>query len=352
MKAFVYVLCLLACLAGCSSPEKQRVNMLFINDTILPHTPVRDQGKTQTCWAYSMTSMVESEYMGMSGDTLRLSVMYAVRQKYLRQFEQFYFSKGHDEIRGGGLGHTYLHEYREYGAIPYESYKGHQPDAKYHDHRKLMKKLRSLADAAVREMNLPGYRSRVEVLLDECLGKVPTHFTYNGREYTPSSFADSLNVDLSQYVELTSFTHHPFYSWFVLEVPDNWEHAQFYNLPIDTLESCVRRSLSGGHTVVWDGDISEDGFMAHSGVAFYPSYPVTQSMRQTEFEKFKTTDDHMMHIVGTAHDDEGKFYYVLKNSWGRGGPEQGYVYMSADYFRAKTVSVVVRKEVVTLRSDT
>lgn len=224
----------------------------------------------------------------------------------MKQFEQYYYSKGYDEIRGGSLGHSYLSVFQEYGAVPYESYKGHLPEAKYHDHRELMKKLRSLADDAVDHKNLPDYRLKAEQLLDEYLGKVPARFMYKGQEYTPSSFAEFIGVNPRQYIELTSFAHHPFYSWFVLEVPDNWEHASFYNLPIDTLESCVKNALSEGQTVVWDGDICEDGFLSSSGVALYPTSPVTQSMRQEEFEQFKTTDDHMMHIVGTAHDEDGK----------------------------------------------
>lgn len=335
---------LAVCLSACSSPKEQQADMHFIDDVILPHTSIRNQGRTQTCWAYSMTSLYESEYMETSGDSLQLSVMYAVRQKYMRQFEHYYYSKGYDEIRGGSLGHSYLQVFKESGAVPYDVYTGHQPDAKFHDHRTLLKELRSLGDEAVKRKNLPDYQLKAEQLLDEYLGKVPDSFTYNGLEYTPVSFAKSLGLSPEQYVQLTSFTHHPFHSWFVLEVPDNWEHAPFYNLPIDSLETCVKSALSDGRTVVWDGDISENGFLSRSGVAFYPQSPVTQSMRQEEFEKFRTTDDHMMHIVGTAHDENGKFYYVLKNSWGRRGAKQGYIYMSDDYFRAKTVSVVIRKK--------
>ena len=341
MKTYFYIFSLIVSLFACSSPKEQQVDLSFTNDLLLPHSPIRNQGRTQTCWAYSMSSLIESEYMKSHSDTLRLSVMYAVRYKYLKQFEQYYYSKGYNEIRGGSLGHSYLRVFDEFGAIPYEVYNGHLPEAKYHDHRELMKKLRSLADEAVNQKNLSEYRRKVEHLLDEHLGEVPTQFTYKGQSFSPMSFADSLGVRPEQYMELTSFTHHPFYTWFVLEVPDNWEHASYYNVPLDTLESCVKQALSNGQTVVWDGDTSEDGFMSRSGVALYPHGPVTQTMRQAEFEHYKTTDDHMMHIVGTAHDGNGKFYYLLKNSWGRRGDKQGYIYMSDDYFRAKTVSVVV-----------
>jgi bleomycin hydrolase len=153
-----------------------------------------------------------------------------------------------------------------------------------------------------------------------------------------------LDFHAEDYIELTSFMHHPFGESFVLEVPDNWEHAPFYNVPIDSMEAYVQRAIRNGQTVAWDGDISEKSFLARSGVAIYSDSLVTQQERQEGFEKFETTDDHMMHIVGTAYDKEGKFYYILKNSWGRVGPYEGLIYMSKEYFRAKTISVVLFRE--------
>jgi len=144
-------------------------------------------------------------------------------------------------------------------------------------------------------------------------------------------------------VQLTSFTHHPFYTPFILEVPDNWEHQCYFNLPLDELEQVVRRALSAGKTVAWHGDVSEDTFSPRQGMALWTQHPVTQEMRQHEFERFLTTDDHMMHLIGTAHDEAGRFYYLLKNSYGRYGAYAGLLYMSEDYFRAKTVSVLLRK---------
>ena len=336
---FISVLFLSACSADKKSTD---LDLTFTNEILLPHTPARNQGRTQTCWAYTMVSMLESDYLARTGDTVRLSVMYAVRQKYMKQFEQYYYSKGHDEIRGGGLGHSFLWVLKEKGAMPDEAYKGYLPEAKYHNHRALLKKLRSLAKEAVDKKDLLTYRNKAEELLDNYMGKVPERFMYKGIEYTPRSFADSLRFHNDDYMELTSFTHHPFGSSFILEVPDNWEHTSFYNVPIDSMEVCVRKALYQGQTVAWDGDTSEDGFSHQLGVALHPQSSVTQDMRQQEFESFETTDDHMMHIVGLAHDEHGKYYYILKNSWGRRNPYQGLIYMSEDYFRAKTVSVVLR----------
>lgn len=341
MKTIVYILGFLLCLTACSSSKEENFVFNFTNEILLPYTPVRNQGRTQTCWAYTMASMLESNRLSEGGDTVRLSVMYAVRQKYMKQFELYYYSKGTEEIRGGGLGHSFLWVLKDQGAMPDEAYVGYQPGAKYHDHRDLLKQLRSLAEKAVDTKDLHTYRKKAEALLDQCMGVVPERFLYNGIEYTPQSFADSLDFHAEDYVELTSFIHHPFGESFVLEVPDNWEHAPFYNVPIDSMEAYVQRAIRNGQTVAWDGDISEKSFLARSGVAIYSDSLVTQQERQEGFEKFETTDDHMMHIVGTAYDKEGKFYYILKNSWGRVGPYEGLIYMSQDYFRAKTISVVL-----------
>lgn len=332
---------LFLCLVGCSSDKETFTELNFTNEILLPHTSVRNQGRTQTCWAYTMASMLESDLLTQRTDTIRLSVMYAVRQKYMRQFEAYYYSKGREEIRGGSLGHTFLNVLEQEGAVPLEVYKGYKQGVKYHDHQSLLKELRNLAEKAVDQKNLFIYKQKAEELLDTYMGKVPERFIYRCQEYTPSSFADSLGLHPDYYIELTSFSHHPFYSWNILEVPDNWEHALYYNVPIDSMETYVNRTLRKGRTVAWDGDISEKEFMPRAGVALYPDSLVTQETRQQEFEQFKTTDDHMMHIIGIAHDESGKFYYILKNSWGKIGPYKGLLYMSREYFRAKTVSIVV-----------
>lgn len=343
MKTLMYILSFLLCLTACSSGKEENFVLNFTNEILLPHTPVRNQGRTQTCWAYSMASMLESNRLLKSGDTVRLSVMYAVRQKYMKQFELYYYSKGGEEIRGGGLGHSFLWALKEKGAMPDEVYKGCLAGATYHDHRALLKQLKALAEEAVDKKDIHTYREKAEGLLDKHMGVVPKTFVYKGIEYTSFSFADSLEYKADDYVELTSFTHHPFYDCFVLEVPDNWEHILYYNVPIDSMEMYVCKALRHGQTVAWDGDTSEKGFLARLGMAIYPDSLVSQQDRQEAYEQFETTDDHMMHIIGTAYDEEGKFYYILKNSWGKIGPYKGLIYMSKEYFRAKTISVVLPK---------
>lgn len=342
------VSCLLLLSASCSSggvAAPSGGGHTFTVDQLAPHTPPLHQGRTSTCWAYATASLLESEWLAAHpGDTLRLSVMYGVRAKYLRQLEAYYYSQGREEVRNGGLGCSFLHAVGEQGIVPLEAYRGCPPGARRHDHRRLLKQLKKLAASAVKERDLPGLRLRAAALLDREMGAVPDTFCYRGTRYTPRSFADSLGSLLSGYVCLTSFSHHPFHKDFVLEVPDNWEHTSCLNLPLDELEQAVRRALAMGHTVAWHGDVSEPGFRARRGTALFPRHPVTQELRQQLWEQFETTDDHMMHLIGTAHDEQGTLYYILKDSYGSYAPYGGLLYMSADYFRAKTLSVLLRRE--------
>jgi len=215
------------------------------------------------------------------------------------------------------------------------------------------------------------------------LGEVPEKFTYQGKEYTPVSFAASLGLDMDDYIELTSFTHHPYYKKFEVEVPDNWEHQQMYNLPLDEMMAVMDYALENGHTVCWDGDVSEKGFSFTNGVAIHPEvnkvegysttdrarfeqmdekerleevykfarpYPevvVTPEVRQQGFETFVTTDDHLMHVTGIAKDQNGTKYYITKNSWGtERNAHGGYLNMSESYVRAKTIYIMVHKEAI------
>lgn len=348
---FVLFLCLL--LAACSSSDKPLLEEhTFTDETLCAVTPALNQGRTSTCWAYATASLLESDLLRRGGDTVRLSVMYAVRQKYLNQFEAYYYSRGREEIRAGSLGHSFLRVLDEEGAMPLELYQGLLPGARWHDHRKLMRKLKALAAQAVKRRDLAGYRQQVNALLDEQLGAVPDTFLYGGVAYTPRSFADSLHLRAADYIQLTSFTHHPFYASCILELPDNWEHGAFFNLPLDELEQTVRRALADGQTVAWHGDVSEETFSVRQGMALWPVTPVTSGLRQRDFEQFATTDDHMMHLVGTARDEGGRFYYLVKNSYGKYGPYGGLLYMSEDYFRAKTISVLLPRSAALFNTGT
>lgn len=220
MNRLLILLCLSLVLSACSRTEKRLEAHVFVSDSVCAHTPVLNQGRTSTCWAYASSSLLESDWLaGHPGDTVRLSPMYMVRQKYLNQFDAYYYSCGREEIRNGGLGHSFLRVLEEDGVLPLEAYRGHQPGSKRHDHGALLKQLKKLAGEAVKHRDLSGYRERAVALLDEQMGAVPDSFLYRGRSYTARSFADSLHFKAQDYVQLTSFTHHPFHTSFILEVP-------------------------------------------------------------------------------------------------------------------------------------
>jgi bleomycin hydrolase len=259
--------------------------------------------------------------------------------------------------------------------VPQEVYEGRRYGAPGHDHGELFALIQAAADALVERRTLsPVWPDAIDGILDAYLGPIPEQFTYRGRSYTPESFAEWLGLGPDEYVELTSFTHHPFNTWFAVEIPDNWARNKSYNVPLDDLMGVIDNALENGYSVDWDGDVSERSFCHGKGVAVLPLVPwesrsseeqgqvcgvpqpeltVTPELRQQMFDNYSSTDDHLMHLVGIARDQNGTKYYVTKNSWGETGAEDGYVYMSEQYVRAKTVSIMVHRDALpgSLRSS-
>lgn len=352
--------------------------------TVVSHeaTPVKDQSSTGTCWCFATASFMESELLRMGKGEYDLSEMYIVRQKYLNQMDDNYFRQGKGNIGEGSLAHTFKNAYKQVGIVPEEVYSGLLNDAKNHNHGPWLRYFKALAEANVAsKQRTPQYYSLINNLFDTYLGKLPETFTYKGKEYTPESFTESLGLNMDDYIELTSFTHKPYYETFSPEVPDNWENQQMYNLPLDELIEAMDYALNQGYTICWDGDVSEQGFSFKKGIAInpqvedvkdysttdrarfekmqkyqrldevfkfehpYPEVNVTPEVRQTGYEKFVTTDDHLMHITGIAKDQNGTKYYITKNSWGADGNKfGGYLNMSESYVRAKTICVMVHKD--------
>ncbi len=192
------------------------------------------------------------------------------------------------------------------------------------------------------------------------MGEAPTKFTVNGKEYTPMTYSAILGINPGDYISFTSYTHHPFDKEMILEIPDNWSNGSYYNVPFEDLVSITKHAISKGYSVAWDGDVSEKGFAASKGVAVLPlnekredlftkpdeELAVTQALRQETFMNYSSTDDHLMHITGTAKDQKGATYFYVKNSWGEISPYSGYVYMSEPYFKLKTVGIMVHKDAV------
>ncbi len=331
-------------------------------------TPVKNQASSGTCWCFATASFLESELLRKGKGEHDLSEMFIVRQKLINQLNDNYLRRGRGNIGQGSLSHTFLNAYNQVGIVPEEVYSGINYDSPRHNHGEMMAMLEAVAGVALKaKKRSPQYDAMVKSVLDTYLGPLPETFTYRGKTYTPKSFAESLGINTSDYVELTSFTHHPYYESFELEVPDNWEHARQYNLPLDELMDVIDGALRSGYSVCWDGDVSERGFRFANGVAInpdvrdlsrysaadsavfaplteaqrldsvmtfsrpYPEIVVTPEVRQEGFESFVTTDDHLMHLTGLAKDRNGTKYYVTKNSWGT--DRNGFVCACQDYIR-------------------
>jgi bleomycin hydrolase len=327
---------------------------------------------------------MESELLRCGKGIYDLSEMFIVRQKYINQLEDNYVRRGRGNISQGSLAHTFKNVFRHTGIVPEEVYSGINYDSDKHNHSEMSQYLQAIAEVAVKiKHRSPKYYELVNNLLDTYLGELPSTFVYEGKEYTPKSFAASLGLNMDDYIELTSFTHHPYYAKFDVEVPDNWEHQLMYNVPLDEMMETIDHALNKGYTVCWDGDVSDKGFSFVNGVAIqpevkkiddyastdrarfeqlgeterleevykferpYPETNVTPEVRQEGYESFVTTDDHLMHITGIAKDGNGLTYYITKNSWGtERNAFGGYLNMSESYVRAKTIYIMVHKDAI------
>jgi aminopeptidase C len=300
-------------------------------------TPVKDQGHSNACWAYAMLSMMESEHLRV-GDSVNLSPAYVERMRMNEDAEKYYLAAGHSRFLTRGTGMTLIHAIMCYGLMPYDSYR----DNADIDDKVAGRRLAVAGNTAINNrVGLANWKDKTDEILDDAYGPLPRCVFMLGAQYTPLEFAHSVCRE-DEYTALTSFTHHPFYSKFELEVPDNWEHDDFYNIPIDKLTLLVVNALQSGHTAVWEGDTSEPGFSFEKGVAIIgDGKPVNQTERQKEFERLETSDNHAMHIIGLAKDQYGKGYFIMKNSWGTNNPYHGLMYMSGDYFKMKTIAVFI-----------
>ena len=325
-------------LVSCSMPwgkqqDEKRKPRKFTTEVMLRYTPVKDQGRSPLCWAYSMLATIETEHI-MMGDSVNLSIDYVTRKLLAEQARCHFLSRGYDRVTLRGTMPLLLRLLNEYGAMPYDSY--NNPSINYNS---IAKRIGVLSNTSV---DMSQLAARAERLFDERIGALPKKVYMLGAEYTPEEFAHSVCMR-SEYMAMTSFTHHPFGDSFVLEVPDNYSDEFFYNVPIDVMMKRIERSIRRGHPVCWEGDISENGFSFAHGIADLPNdRPCTQQERQKAFETRRTTDDHCMTLIGIAHDQNGRRYYIAKNSWGTNNPYGGLMYVSENYIRLKTIAIVVK----------
>jgi bleomycin hydrolase len=330
-----------------TAPAAEEV-LIFTPLIELEATPVKNQAATGTCWSFATTSFIESELLRMNKGEYDLSEMFIVRHNYVNRLADNYLRQGKGNIEQGSLAHDWMNIFTKSGIVPDEVYNGLNYGSPTHNHGELQSFLEAVAAVPIkRKKASEQYHKIVDAILDTYLGDIPESFTYKDVNYTPKSFAASLGINPADYVQITSFTHFPFYTRGILEVPDNWSMGSFYNVPLDELIEIIDYSFKNGYTVNWDGDVSEKEFSHSKGFAVFPEKNVTQEIRQAGYENFTTTDDHLMHLTGIVTDQHGTKYYVTKNSWGpASNASGGYLNMSENFVRAKTIFIMVHKEAI------
>lgn len=344
-----------------TAQETKNKPEVFNEQKKLAITPVKNQAMTGTCWCFSTTSLVESQCLKNKLGEFDLSEMFTVRNIYIEKAKNYILRQGHAQFGEGGLGHDLIRAIATYGAIPESVYSGLLPGQQMHNHSKMADRLKGYLDTLLKQVPLAdnwldGYVS----ILDSAIGKPPADFDFNGKHYTPKSFAtDVLKFSASDYVNITSFTHQPYYKPFIIQVPDNFSNGSYYNLPLEEMISLTRNAIQSGFTILWDADVSNNGFMQNRGLALFldndirydrnklvadlPEPAWDASLRQRLYENLTTQDDHLMHIYGTEKSAGGKNFFLVKNSWGNVGPDKGSINVSEAYFAINTVSLVVPK---------
>lgn len=320
---------------SCNRQETAKPNA-FHNDVLLKTTPVKDQGKSELCWDYAMLATIETERLQL-GDSVNLSPDYLARLWLQDQARTYYLTRGRVKVTLRGMMPMTLHLMERYGIQPFDSY---HPFGAI-SYIALTKASMQVARAST---SLRRLDDRLGDLLDKQIGYLPPTLFMLGMGYTPKQFAQSIYLP-GNYVALTSFTHHPFGKPFVMESPDNRMLDSFYDIPIDQLMKTIISTLRHGHPVCWEGDISESGFDFYRGIAVLTNedHKTTQQERQRAFEQFQTTDDHCMELCGLAHDRHGRLFFIAKNSWGTQNPYGGFMYLSYNYVRMKTIGVMVKR---------
>lgn len=351
-----------------------------------PITSVKDQNRSGTCWAYSTLSYFESEILKNTGKTYDLCESFVANKDYMDRAVQVVRYHGDMQFAQGGSAYDVYYVLKNYGICPENAMPF--PGSLYGDSLNNFNEFFSLLEPYVegiatnKASKISGqWKVGFQGILDAYLGKCPENFTYEGKNYTPKSFASSLGLNMDDYVTITSYTHHPFYSQFVVEVQDNWRNPASYNLPMDEMMQIIDNAVMNGYTVAWGGDVSEPGF-TRDGLAYMidakkmqslqgsdmarwlglsaakrrniidslgcnvPEVQATQEMRQERFDNWELTDDHGMLIYGIAKDQNGKEYYMVKNSWGEAGKYKGTWYMTKTFIAANTMDYMVNKNAI------
>ena len=376
------------CISGMAKKNKKNQpeeGFVFTTVKENPISSIKNQSRAGTCWCYSSLAFIESELIRMGKGEFDLSEMFIVHNTYLDRADKAVRTHGDVSFSQGGSFYDVMYGMKTFGLVPEAEMR---PGVMYGDTLSNHNELTAVSDAVVAAIAKGGlkklqkndknemlWKKAIESIHDIYLGERPEKFTYEGKEYTPKSFYESLGLNADDYISLTSYTHHPFYSSFVLEIQDNWRWAQSYNLPIDELMEVFDNAIMNGYTIAWGSDVSENGF-TRNGIAVLPDAEkaqelsgsdmahwlkmkpeekklntkpqpqkwATQEERQAAYDNFETTDDHGMQIYGIAKDQAGNEYYMVKNSWGKSGTYEGIWYASKAFARYKTMNIVVHKD--------
>ncbi|MBI1222974.1 MAG: aminopeptidase [Bacteroidetes bacterium] len=338
----------------------------------LDKTEVANQYRSSTCWSFSSLSFFESEILRISEKRVNLSEMFVVNHIYRDKADRYVRMHGNGTFAAGGGFPDALYVMKNYGMVPESAYPGKLVDPENHIHWEMDNVLKSIVDAVIANKNgklSPVWKDAYTASLDSYLGALPEKFETEGSSYTPKTYMESLKINPDDYIVLTSFSHHPFYSQFVLEVPDNWAAQSVYNVPLADFRDIMNYSIDKGYTFAWAADVSEYGFNWKNGVAIVPQngweyrpskslidsltdYPVvqmtiTQENRQVAFDNYETQDDHGMHITGIVKDQNGTLYYKVKNSWGTKSNDcDGYLYASEAYVLYKSTGIMLHKDAI------
>ena len=379
-KLFVLAVLALGFAAAASAQEGYK----FTDQKVVKTVPITNQYKSGTCWCYSTLSYLEEEIMAVGGEQMTLSQMWVVRHAYFDKAVKYVRLHGNLNFAVGGAAHDVTEMIAKYGIVPREVYTGQNYGTELPEFNEIDDVLKAYVEAIIKNGNgklTPVWQDGLNAILDTYFGKRPETFTYKGKEYTPKSFAESLPIKMEDYIEISSYTHHPFYSTFILEVPDNWMWHSMYNLPVGEMMQVLDAALEAGRPVAWGTDVSEKGFSRTKAIGVIPEEveknsigsdaerwgkltdaekqaminnlegpmkekTITQEMRQEAYDNYLTTDDHGMVIVGTATDQAGNPFYKVQNSWGENGPYKGFYYFSRPFVEYKTMDIMVNKNIV------
>ena len=337
----------------------------------LENTSVKTQGSSGTCWSYSANSFIESEMIRMGRKPVEISQIFSARNAYVEKGKMYVRMHGAVTLGDGGAFHDVMNMFKKYGAVPQSVYTGLNYGTEKNKFAEMAALMEAVLAATVKNPNgelTPNWEKAYTAVIDSYLGEIPKSFDFNGKKYTPETFAKEIvGINADDYVEISSLQEYPYYSKFTLLVPDNWSFDQVYNVKMNELTEIIDNALKNGYTVAWAGDVSEKSFSWKNGVAFVPEKKfdemtteekadlfnspkkemvVTEENRQKAFNNYTTTDDHGMHIVGISKDQNGKEYYIVKNSWGATNEYKGYLCMTKEFVKYKTTDIMLHKNAI------